>query len=166
MADTQYFTVSHLDRRTIARIFSKISIDSVTGCWNWIGAQNTYGYGQIWYQGKDALTHRLLYAWTVEPLPRGHGASIPQLDHFICDNRRCCNPCHVRLVSLAENVLRSTSSIGGYFARQTHCKRGHPLTPENRYRSPAMHTDACFTCLRARWKAQNDARKLRRRGVR
>ncbi len=147
MADTQYLTVDHLDTRTITRIFSKIQIDHETGCWNWTGALNTYGYGQVWFENRDALTHRVLYAWLVEPLPRGHGRHIPQIDHLACENRRCCNPSHLELVSARQNQLRG-NGVGGVSSRKTHCKNGHPLpTVPNRI-TPHGVGRKCITCRR------------------
>lgn len=143
MADPEYLTVPHLDRTTITRIFSKIVIDNSSGCWNWTAAVNTYGYGQIWYLGRDALSHRLLYAWLVEPLQRGHGSDVPQIDH-ICNNRRCCNPAHLRVVTAQFNVTRTPLSVSGRHFNKTHCKRGH-LLPTERNRSDGRGR-TCLIC--------------------
>ena len=121
--------VVSLTNKDIERIFSKISIDSDKGCWLWNGALNTYGYGETWFNRRMELTHRLLYAWMVEPLPQGIGADIPNLDHFICDNPRCCNPAHLKLVLPKENLFRG-NSVSSVNARKTHCIRGHLLPNE------------------------------------
>lgn len=29
------------------RLLSKVSVDKVSGCWNWTGAKEVYGYGML-----------------------------------------------------------------------------------------------------------------------
>jgi hypothetical protein len=129
MADCQYLTVGHLTRKTIARIFRKIVVNKTTGCWEWIGSSVQGGYGRISYLGRTESAYRLLYAWLVEPLQRGNGSGIPELDHAACDNIRCANPSHVKLVTHQANVLRSVSPTS-INANKTHCVRGHLLPTE------------------------------------
>lgn len=125
MADIEYLTAS-LTEEEQKRIFSKIEIDPDTGCWNWTAQTIGYGYGCVEFRGRHELTHRVLYAWKYGPIPRGCGKNIPQLDHFICNNTRCCNPDHLKLVSAFENIRRSNAN-SAINARKTHCKNGHPL---------------------------------------
>ena len=113
---------------------SKISIDNQTGCWNWTGYIDAGGYGRIMYRNHQESAHRVFYAWKVKKLPRGKSKYIPQLDH-LCNNRQCCNPEHLELVSLKENILRGNSPSAKH-ARQTHCKNGHLLPKEFNYFKP------------------------------
>lgn len=83
------------------------------GCWNWTGSRNNKGYGQ-----HTILAHRLAYEMFVGPIPDDLG-----LDHA-CVNPPCVNPTHLRPMSQADNCARN---------RRTHCKHGHPLTPDNIY---------------------------------
>ncbi len=46
----------------------------------------------------------------------------------------------------------------GQFQRQTHCSRGHELTPENSYYCNGGKTRACYTCKRQRWLANRSRR--------
>jgi len=128
MADQEYLVIHSLTRTEIDRIFNKIEVDPVTECWNWTANKTPSGYGIIWFHGKNESPHRLLYAWRIGPLPRGNGRDIPQIDHIVCSNPSCCNPGHLILTSLIENVLRS-DAIPAVNARKTHCKRGHKLPP-------------------------------------
>jgi hypothetical protein len=51
------------------------------------------------------------------------------LDHIVCDSPKCCNPVHLRLVPIVEN-LRRTNSVSAINRRKTHCIHGHLLTAE------------------------------------
>lgn len=126
MADIKYLTVSLTDK-DIERIFSKISINLITGCWEWTAAKTNYGYGVIWYQGRQEQAHRLLYAYFFGDIPMGVASDIPVVDHAVCDNPGCCCPFHLELKLTIEN-LRRTNSISAVNRRKTHCKYGHPLT--------------------------------------
>lgn len=128
MADEDYLTIpSHISRTQLKRLFSKISVDHITGCWNWTAGLSREGYGKTNFRSEYMPPHRLLYAWLVEPLPRGRAKHIPQLDHLVCSNRRCCNPAHLKLVTVTENVLRGDGPCARN-ARKTHCRMGHPLS--------------------------------------
>lgn len=72
------------------------------GCHIWQGAR-TGGYGAVRVNGRMLRAHRARYEREVGPIPEGL-----VLDHFACDNRLCCNPAHVRPVTVRENVLRGT----------------------------------------------------------
>lgn len=129
MDDEKYLIVS-LTEIEEKRIFSKVTKDSNTGCWNWTGALlKNRGYGVINFRGKTETVHRIIYAWVVSPIPRGVGKGIPVLDHVVCDNPACCNPEHVSLTTQKRNVLRGNSPMA-INSRKTHCIKGH-LLPEN-----------------------------------
>jgi hypothetical protein len=82
----EYLTVEHLSTKDLTRIFSKISIDPVvswngTPCWVWRGScERRMGYGRTHWIHSNYITHRLIWAWAIGPLPRGqkHG----ELDHL------------------------------------------------------------------------------------
>lgn len=143
MADVEYLTVTHLNRQEIRRIFSKIDIDAATGCWNWRPEPKRI-YGRMKLFRQEEMSHRVLYAWLVGPLPRGLGKDIPQLDHVICDNTRCCCPWHVTLSTARDNTLRS-SNAAAENARKTHCKNGHPLPDERNSWDGGRECKVCKT---------------------
>lgn len=124
MSEPKFLTVEHLSTKDLQRIFSKISVDPISGCWLWNAGLNHNGYGKVHFQNRSEASHRLMYAWLVEPVPQGVGPDIKNLDHVVCDNRRCCNPAHIRLVLPAENTRRSSNPTS-LNARKTHCPKGH-----------------------------------------
>jgi hypothetical protein len=139
LADHEYLTVPHLNRRELARVFSKIEINATTGCWEWT-ASTRGGYGQVRFFGQNQCSHRLLYAWLVEPIPIGQNVMV--LDHVHCNLPKCCNPSHIALVTQRDNVIRADSAPGRN-TRKTVCNYGHQLPTEpNR---PNGHR-RCKTC--------------------
>lgn len=145
--------------KILKRVFAKIAIDRETGCWNWTGAVDPK-YGMTWYKGRHEKIHRLLYAWLIEPLPKGHeGRKTAQLDHVVCRNTRCCNPLHVELVTQYVNTMRG-SGPSAENARKSTCPRGHLYDgfwgreTKGRY---------CKTCDRERRRNEDPLTRQRRR---
>jgi HNH endonuclease len=69
------------------------------GCWLWMGAHNSRGYGRFKIKGRLECAHRV--AWTIYrgPIPKGM-----QVLHR-CDQPRCCNPEHLFLGTHMTNVI-------------------------------------------------------------
>lgn len=74
-------------------------------CWQWTGRQNRNGYGRIRWEGKEPVTHRLI--WT---LMRGPIEDALLLDHR-CRNRLCCNPNHLDPVTPKVNTNRGRAKL-------------------------------------------------------
>lgn len=108
-------------------------IDFGPGCWLWMGATQTRGYGSAALNGRTHLAHRLVYELLVGPIPTGL-----TLDH-LCYVKRCVNPNHLEPVTAVENKRRETSS-------RTHCLRGHELAGANLRVNGNGHR-SCKTCL-------------------
>jgi hypothetical protein len=113
------------NERILERFMAKVEKQE-DGCWFWIAATDRQGYGQFSFSSRRrvARAHRVAYELLVGPIPDGL-----ILDH-LCRNPSCVNPTHLEAVTVGENTLRGNSPAAQQ-ARQTHCKRGHPFTPEN-----------------------------------
>jgi len=90
------------------------------------------------------ITHRLMYAWLVEPLP--FNSTKVELDH-LCRNTCCCNSSHLELVPKRVNWERSVDSPTRINALKTHCKNGHLLAGENLEETKKGRR--CRTCHKA-----------------
>lgn len=84
--------------------------------------------------------HRVAYELTRGPIPAGM-----EIDH-LCRVRSCVNPDHLEAVTRGENLRRGRGKTGA----QTHCKRGHELTPENTYRYVNRRGYVCRHCRQCR----------------
>lgn len=85
-----------LPKTTVSeRFWAKV--DKTETCWQWTGATKSNGYGNFNVNGKTVMSHR--YAWEAiqGPIPQGL-----MLDH-LCFNRKCCNPAHLRAVTMKQN---------------------------------------------------------------
>ncbi len=99
---------------------SKYKIDNNSGCWIWLAAKQSRGYGNY----RSRLAHRVSYEMNKGPIPKGL-----TLDH-LCRNRLCVNPDHLEPVTQLENNMRG-EGVTARNRRKTHCSNGHPLTPGN-----------------------------------
>lgn len=78
------------------------SIDKSGGsdaCWPWTKSINGDGYGRF-FSGRGSTTkaHRIAYALNVGPVPLGLCVM------HSCDNRPCCNPKHLGLGTISDNI--------------------------------------------------------------
>src|SRR4029453_7309137 len=114
-------------RPTAARMikfFEKVRIEK-NGCWRWLGAVGSGGYGDFRCGRRMIRVHRLTYA-----VYRGDLPTDLVLDHVVCNDKLCCNPWHVELRTDRENILRGRAPTARNAAK-THCLRGHPLSGDN-----------------------------------
>lgn len=108
----------------VERIFERVEVDPVTGCGNWCGLWDSDGYGRLSLAGRDALVHRVVALLCGGVLRSG------DVVMHTCDNRRCCNPAHLRIGSHADNAADKVAK--GRQARGAGVGRGR-LTPATVY---------------------------------
>ncbi len=77
-----------------------LRVEMAEDCWLWTYHSNDRGYGYVSLNGKSYMVHRFMYAvhHKIDP-----GNFI--VDH-ICNNRLCCNPAHLQLLTPKENARR------------------------------------------------------------
>ena len=128
----------------VDRVLAKSSYDG--GCWVYNGNRTDFGYGMVSRPHGQTPTyaHRAVYEALVGPIPKGM-----HIDH-LCRNPSCCNPLHLEVVTVQENVLR-----GKKRALPTHCPQGHEYTAGNKKGGRFV----CRACSIIRTKAWQDRKK-------
>lgn len=141
----------------MARILPKLKV--VDGCWDFVGARTTAGYGTIWNGEKTIYTHRAMFEVMKGALKTGL-----VLDH-LCRRPSCMNPHHLEQVTNRDNLIRGNVGKNPLSwanrKRKTHCKKGHEYSPNNTYIRPENNSQGCIACRRANTKIQNDKRKYK-----
>jgi hypothetical protein len=131
------------------RFWSKVRLDSESGCWEWIGALDGKGYGAFTLNrdtpgepARQVTAYEWAYEYCIGPIHSGK-----QLHHF-CENIRCVNPFHLEPLTPKEHVAVSINNPCFKNANKTQCKHGHEFTEQNTY----LHPDGsrkCRICQRA-----------------
>lgn len=91
------------------KLLSRISVCPDTQCWNWTGPTSGSGkgggYGRMCLDGHTVATHLVSYTHFYGYIPGNK-----QIDHK-CNNRLCCNPNHLELVTHRQNQIRRAKRV-------------------------------------------------------
>jgi hypothetical protein len=109
----------HVAGSIAKRTRARVKIDKETGCHLWTGFRNADGYGRIAVGPGHRLVHRVAWEAVHGTIPEG------MILMHICDNRRCCNPEHLKLGTRAENNRDRVEKGRGNGARALDLEK-HP----------------------------------------
>ena len=125
------------------RFFSKVKIDSKTGCWLWQASLTHNGYARFSFGRKTVRAHRFLYERLIGPIPK------PLEPDHLCRTRNCVAPFHLEVVTKKTNIGRR---LKGYRrTRKTHCKRGHSFKGNYVYKG-SVHCRQCAVERLRKWR--------------
>lgn len=112
----------------IERFEAKFTPEPTSGCWLWMAAQDTRGYGVFDVGFTRRATHFALRAYRGIGVPRGMDAM------HSCDNTSCVNPWHLapgtRRQNMRDCVRRGRHSNGPSELRRGTCNGRSKLTVE------------------------------------
>lgn len=128
-------------KRPMDRFMSRFS-KMESGCWKWIAALNSNGYGVFWVGQKCTLAHRFSYESFTGTILAGN------VIHHLCSNRWCVNPEHLAQTSNRENLLLG-DTIARRNSQKTHCPQGHEFSSENTFVNRRGERQ-CKQCRRSR----------------
>jgi hypothetical protein len=123
-----------------------LKVQKTDSCWLWIGAMSG-GYGAFRVFGQNQVqAHRVAYELLVGSIPEGHHV------HHICENRRCCNPAHLKVMeAAAHHALHNPP--------RTHCPKGHPYVGSNLRVAPSGSRH-CRACERERGRRRRQSARV------
>jgi hypothetical protein len=125
-------------------------------CWEWTGHKMSSGYGQVNFNKKGWLTHRLFWTIFNGEIPNG----LWVLHH--CDNPSCVRPSHLFLGTNSDNQQDSVNKGRNNNKKKTHCAKGHFYDKKNTLKLKGGRRD-CRICNLERGKIwrQNNREKVR-----
>lgn len=124
---------------TMESLFARTKPHPGSDCRDWTGPKTKGGYGTF----RGTTVHRVMYTLAVGPIPDGY--TVDHVKERGCVSTLCVWPPHLEAVTQRDNLMRG-DTLTAARAAQTHCKRGHPFTPEN---TRAKHGGReCKTCHR------------------
>jgi hypothetical protein len=118
-------------------------------CWPWLGALDKWGRGRIMVNGKNVTAPAFALTLDKGPPPKSQRRVVAR---HSCDNPTCVNPRHLEWGTQSDNAFDAITRGRAACARQTHCKRGHPLSGDNLGKSSRSPRDrVCKACKRLEW---------------
>ena len=99
-------------------------VETDSGCWEWQKSLGSHGYGNIATGGqRNETVHRVSHEVFIGPIPKG------LLVLHSCNNRKCCNPAHLRAGTTRDNIED---------AKKAGTWKGYPLRKGDVWYHPSL----------------------------
>jgi DNA-binding CsgD family transcriptional regulator len=144
-------------------LLRRATLVPLTGCWRWTGSLFRHrdrfdpgvGTGRRKIVGEQ-YAHRAAYRLWIGEIPEGCYVV------WTCGSEPCVNPAHLKVIprldvfksSPAWDEQRNMWKHTRPRERQSHCRRGHPLSGDNLYVAP-KGVRQCKACRRLRYCARH-----------
>jgi hypothetical protein len=99
-------------KNTPESFWKRVRKSTPDACWEWTGATNSSGYGNLGWSGKVVQAHRVAFFLSnggirleTDFRSQGRAKTYRRFVLHKCDNRLCCNPSHLFLGSMRTNQL-------------------------------------------------------------
>jgi hypothetical protein len=132
------------------QLINQVRVLPESGCWEFLGIRDSYGYGRMFAGNKELKAHRVYYEACEGEIPKG-----VYLQHHLpagqCIGHACCNPDHLRI---------SNSPRIAPPSQDKRCSKGHLLTQENTVieNRNGHRKIRCRACRQESWR-KNSARR-------
>ena len=123
-----------------ARFFSKLKLNTLTGCMEWQGGLDKGGYGVMRASMGNVRVHRVAaYFGGLIETPRGTQSGLNGINVLHrCDNPKCCNAEHLFVGTHADNTRDKISKGRAHFPGRPDVKSTESKTRDQVVRRPTM----------------------------
>ena len=91
-----YDPVHAYRKRVYNKLAARCRLDKNTGCWEWQGSVNPFGYGMFTVKRRRTSVHRWMAHFSDAPHLAGFDITVSKARVLHkCENRRCINPEHL-----------------------------------------------------------------------
>jgi hypothetical protein len=160
-SSTGWLVYSPDKETTKLRLFRCMKENGETGCWEWSGGLCKDGYGQMRFDSKNVLVHRLA-AWCWKNFDLDSSLKILHT----CDNPPCFKPSHLfegtDLDNKRDCIAKGRDKSGEFLRNRTRCNNGHLYDEENT-KWDRRGWRVCIKCLRAQWRRKTERRSVLRK---
>jgi hypothetical protein len=143
---------------TRKHLFSLVNVLPGTGCWEFKGSRDKFGYGRMYAENREIEAHRVFYEAWIESVPDRFFLQH-RLPKDQCIGHACCNPDHLQTALSAKGAPALIPADGTLIPFRV-CPKGHLMTPENTVveKRKGHPKTRCRTCRQQSWR-KNSARR-------